>query len=147
MSSPDQAAGSVTRGRNPARRARRAKRLSVVLGGDVGQINQAPQHLTDSRWIERAVAAAYAPSRVIVFGSYARGDADEGSDLDLIVVEHEVPSKGEEMVRLSRAIGWVGKGVDVLVYTEREFARRSEVPGTAPYWARREGKVLYDAAA
>ena len=40
-------------------------------------------------------------------------------------------------------IGWVGKGVDVLVYTEREFARRSEVPGTAPYWARREGKVLW----
>ncbi len=93
--------------------------------------------------VRRAVAAAHAPSRVIVFGSYARGDADEGSDLDLMVVEREVPSKGEEMVRLNRAIGWVGKGVDVLVYTEREFARRSEVPGTAPYWARREGKVLW----
>lgn len=97
--------------------------------------------------VRRAVAAAHAPSRVIVFGSYARGDADEGSDLDLMVIERDVPSKGEEMLRLNRAIGWVGKGVDVLVYSEQEFARRSEVPGTAPYWARREGKVLYDAAA
>lgn len=97
--------------------------------------------------VRRAVAAAYAPSRVIVFGSYARGDADEGSDLDLMVIEREVPSKGEEMLRLNRAIGWLGKGVDVLVYSEQEFSRRAGVPGTAPYWAQREGKVLYDAAA
>lgn len=97
--------------------------------------------------VRRAVAAAHAPSRVIVFGSYARGDADEGADLDLMVVEREVPSKGEEMLRLNRAIGWVGKGVDVLVYSEEEFERRSQVPGTAPYWASREGKVMYDAAA
>lgn len=97
--------------------------------------------------VRRAVAAAHAPSRVIVFGSYARGDADEGSDLDIMVVERELPSKGEEMLRLSRAIGWIGKGVDVLVYSEEEFERRSQVPGTAPYWASREGKVVYDAAA
>ena len=95
--------------------------------------------------VKRAVAAAHAPSRVIVFGSYARGDADEGSDLDLMVIEREVPSKGEEMLRLNRAIGWIGKGVDVLVYSEKDFERRSNVPGTAPYWARQEGRVLYDA--
>lgn len=97
--------------------------------------------------VRRAVAAAHAPSRVIIFGSYARGDADEESDLDLMVVEREVPSKGEEMLRLNRAIGWVGKGVDVLVYSEEEFERRSQVSGTAPYWASREGKVMYDVAA
>ena len=43
--------------------------------------------------------------------------------------------------------GYIGKGVDVLVYSEEDFARRSAVPGTVPYWARIEGKVLYDAAA
>lgn len=92
--------------------------------------------------VRRAVAAAHTPSRVIVFGSYARGDADEGSDLDIMVVERDVPSKGDEMLRLNRAIGWIGKGVDVLVYSEEEFKRRSQVPGTAPYWASREGKVI-----
>lgn len=95
--------------------------------------------------VRRAVAVAHAPSRVIIFGSYARGDADEGSDLDLMVIERDVPNKGEEMLRLNRAIGWIGKGVDVLVYSEEDFARRSAVPGTAPYWAKVEGKVLYDA--
>jgi len=97
--------------------------------------------------VRHAVEAAHAPSRVIVFGSYARGDADEGSDLDLMVIEREVPNKGAEMLRLNRALGWIGKGVDVLVYSEEDFERRSSVPGTAPYWARIEGKVLYDATA
>lgn len=37
---------------------------------------------------QRMAAVARAPIRIILFGSYARGDADEGSDLDLMVVEN-----------------------------------------------------------
>jgi predicted nucleotidyltransferase len=41
--------------------------------------------------IERAgrvlIDAAPAPARVILFGSHARGDADEGSDFDFLVIE------------------------------------------------------------
>ena len=43
--------------------------------------------------VERAVSVATTPRRVILFGSYARGDADESSDLDLIVVEKEIPDQ------------------------------------------------------
>ena len=35
--------------------------------------------------VKRMVAAASGPSQVILFGSYARGTADEGSDLELLV--------------------------------------------------------------
>ncbi len=93
--------------------------------------------------VERLVKAAN-PSKVILFGSYARGDATEDSDLDLMVIEREVRNAGEEMIRLHRAVGNVGVGVDVLVYSDREASRRSQVPGTVLYWAFREGKVLYD---
>ncbi|MGH8606774.1 MAG: nucleotidyltransferase domain-containing protein, partial [Gammaproteobacteria bacterium] len=37
--------------------------------------------------VARLVAAATSPSQVILFGSYAQGTADEGSDLDLLVIE------------------------------------------------------------
>lgn len=94
--------------------------------------------------VARLVAAAN-PSKVILFGSYARGDATEDSDLDLMVIEREVQNAGEEMIRLHKAVGNVGVGVDVLVYSDGEASRRSQVPGTLLYWAFREGKVLYDA--
>lgn len=83
----------------------------------------------------------------MMFGSYARGDADEGSDLDLLVVEREVTDKAAEYLKLHRAIGPIGVGVDVLVCSQQEFDRRSQVPGTVPYWANKEGKLLHDAAA
>lgn len=75
----------------------------------------------------------------------ARGDANEQSDLDLMVIEPKVENAGEEMIRLHKAVGTVGVGVDVLIYSEEETARRSQVPGTILYWAFKEGKVVYDA--
>ena len=95
----------------------------------------------------RAANAASSPASVMLFGSYARGDADEGSDLDLLVIERDVPDKAAEYLKLHRAIGSMGVGVDVLVMSGEEFARRSQVPGTVPYWAVKEGKLLHDASA
>jgi predicted nucleotidyltransferase len=89
--------------------------------------------------VERLAVAASSPARVILFGSYARGTATEDSDLDLMVIEKELPDKPAEYLRLRRAIG-----VDVLVYSEEEALLRGQVPGTLLYWAFKEGQVLHD---
>lgn len=94
--------------------------------------------------VDRLAVAASSPARVILFGSYARGTATEDSDLDLMVIEKEVPDKAAEYLRLRRAIGGIGVGVDVLVYSEEEALRRGQVPGTLLYWAFKEGQVLHD---
>jgi predicted nucleotidyltransferase len=90
------------------------------------------------------ILSAVSPSRVILFGSHARGDADAGSDIDLMVIEATVSNPALEAARLYRAVGWVGVGVDILVYSEHEFARRSRVPGTVLHQALTEGKVVYE---
>ncbi|MFZ2854297.1 MAG: nucleotidyltransferase domain-containing protein [Rhodocyclaceae bacterium] len=95
----------------------------------------------------RLADCAAQPARVILFGSYARGDADTASDVDLMVIEPAFDDKAGEYLRLKEAIGRLGVGVDLLLCTESEFQRRSQVPGTVPYWAKKEGKVLHDAAA
>ncbi|MFZ4539462.1 nucleotidyltransferase domain-containing protein [Propionivibrio sp.] len=93
--------------------------------------------------VERILAVA-SPNRIILFGSQARGDTDADSDIDLMVIESRVGNPALEAARLYRAVGWVGKGVDILVYSENEFARRSTVPGTVLHQALTQGKVVYD---
>ena len=58
-----------------------------------------------------------------------------------------LPDKAAEHLRLKAAVGRVGVGVDLLLIEQRDFDRRSQVPGTLPYWAKKEGRVLHDAAA
>lgn len=94
--------------------------------------------------LDRVISAASHPSKVILFGSYARGDAGEHSDLDIMVVEPVVADRAQEMLRLQEAIGWIGVDVDVLVYSEAEFEQRRNWCSTPVYWALREGKVVYE---
>ncbi|HRI38112.1 MAG TPA: nucleotidyltransferase domain-containing protein [Nitrospira sp.] len=95
--------------------------------------------------VRRLVTAAN-PRKVILFGSFAEGTATSESDVDLLVIEREIDSKRAEMVRLRKAIGSIGFPVDVLVVSEGEIADWGHLPGTAMYWALKEGKVLYEAA-
>jgi predicted nucleotidyltransferase len=96
--------------------------------------------------IERAgralIDAASAPAKVILFGSHARGDADEGSDLDFLVIEHEVPDRLAEAVKLRRALRGLGAPVDVIVMDEALVKRRAKVKGTMVDRALREGRVV-----
>ena len=94
--------------------------------------------------VRRIVAVAHRPSKIILFGSYARGDAEVGSDVDLMVVEREIPNTGEEMMLLADAVGGLPLDVDILVYSEIEFEQRKDWCSTPVYWAAREGKVLYE---
>lgn len=96
---------------------------------------------------ERLAARAGSPLKVILFGSYARGDADEDSDLDLLVVEKDISDATAEYVRLREAIGPIGVGVDLLLLTEVELERRRDWCSTPVYWAVREGQVLHETAA
>jgi len=92
------------------------------------------------------IAAAAPASKVILFGSCARGEAHHDSDLDFLVVEPQVENRGMEMVRLRNAIGSVGVGVDILVFSSNQAEERSRFPGDVVYWAYKEGRVVYEGA-
>ena len=61
------------------------------------------------------------PAGVILFGSYARGDARENSELDFLVIEPELNDKFSEMVRLRQVLRPLRVPVDVLVYSQAEI--------------------------
>ena len=83
------------------------------------------------------------PAQVILFGSYARGDAQEDSDWDFLVIEPELQDKFNEMVRLRQVLRPLRIPVDVLVYSQAEITQMQSSCTTAVYWALQEGKVLY----
>ncbi|MBI4474341.1 MAG: nucleotidyltransferase domain-containing protein [Acidobacteria bacterium] len=100
---------------------------------------------TINRVVQTLVEAAR-PTKVILFGSYARGDARDDSDIDLLVVEPNVVSKRDEMVRLRRLLRPFRVPVDVIVVSETEFNDWAHLAGTVLYWANTEGKLLHEAS-
>jgi uncharacterized protein len=104
--------------------------------------------MTDERLIaeaSRRLADAAPDAKVILFGSHARGDAQPGSDLDLLVIEPKVKSRRAEFVRLREALGNLGVPVDLVVVPESHVEEWGHFEGTMLNDALREGRVLLPA--
>ncbi len=95
--------------------------------------------------VQRLVRA-YQPQRIYLFGSAARGDANEGSDYDLMVV---VPDSAPARHRRSRiayeVLRGTGIAADVLVCSESYFDQRTPLAASLPAAILREGRLLYAA--
>ncbi|MBF0419835.1 MAG: nucleotidyltransferase domain-containing protein [Magnetococcales bacterium] len=95
----------------------------------------------------RSIVAAVQPEQVILFGSYARGDAKFDSDVDLLVVEAEPFTASrcrfQEIARLERAMGTIPVATDILVYSLDEVERLKLSRNHVVARALREGKVLH----
>lgn len=83
------------------------------------------------------------PVRIILFGSYARGDITEESDLDFLVIEKKLKARRMETVRLRDALSPLRIPVDVLVISEKTYQEWKDLPGTVIYEAGLEGRIVY----
>ncbi len=94
----------------------------------------------------RLLIEAANPERIILFGSYSRGDFTKDSDLDLLVIVPRVVDRIEEMARLRLVLRNIPMAIDVVVYSREEMEEREHLRGTMLYHALHEGRVLHDAA-
>ena len=83
--------------------------------------------------------------KAIVFGSVARGDADAGSDLDLIIVADTARPFFERHKDFAGLYD-VWPRLDLLVYTPEEFAQMVAEERPLIIEALKEGVVLHEAA-
>ena len=99
------------------------------------------------REIERfcqKLARNYHPNRVVLFGSYAVGDARDDSDVDLLVSMDYCGN------RLGVAAGIIRDlkprfAVDLIIRTERELSLRLQQNDDFLTRAMQNGRVLYEA--
>ena len=90
----------------------------------------------------RLLAAAPAQTRVILFGSHARGEAGKHSDLDFLVIEPEVENWASESVRLGRTLKGMLVPADIIVVSEEPVREWRDVYGTMIHAALSEGREL-----
>ena len=91
----------------------------------------------------RRIVAEFDPDKIILFGSYARGEAKPGSDVDLLVVMPVKGSKRAKQLEIRAAVHDVGVPKDIVVSRPEEFQWRKETVGTIEHPAAREGEVVY----
>ncbi len=94
------------------------------------------------------------PIKVILFGSYAKGNVDADSDIDLVVIldEDHIPTTYDEkldmrvaaitaLVRLNQRVP-----IDVIVYTKAEYQELMKTKGTFLTELSETGKTIYEKA-
>ena len=88
------------------------------------------------------------PQLIVLFGSQARGDAREDSDLDLLIVGEADPREGRRsrLGRLYCALGHVPVSKDLLFYTPEEVEAWRGSRNHIIARALQEGRILYERA-
>jgi predicted nucleotidyltransferase len=94
--------------------------------------------------IARRIVDNFHPEKIILFGSQARGTADNHSDVDLLVISAIKEKRRELMVDMRRVLDKLEYAFDVIVLTREEFERDRKIPGTVGRYASKEGKVIYE---
>ncbi len=89
------------------------------------------------------IVERFHPEMIILFGSYARGEAGPDSDVDLLIVMPVRGSRREKAVQIGVALHDIRVPKDIIVTTPKDFEWRKEIPGTIERPAAREGMVLY----
>ena len=81
---------------------------------------------------------------MILFGSYARGNPNKHSDIDLMVIENTNLPIRQRGLNYGIALADLNTAKDVVVRTPAEYALRAESKNTLEYFVRKEGKILYE---
>ena len=93
-----------------------------------------------------ALLAAGQPERIILFGSRARGDNREDSDVDLLIVQASQPggSRWKELRRFRDALRGFPIAKDLLLFRPNEFDYWRDSLNHVVGRAVREGRLLYE---
>jgi uncharacterized protein len=94
--------------------------------------------------ITSGLQKAINPVKIYLFGSYATGNADNDSDIDLLVI---VPDTGKSMMELAiegrKSLGWIENSLDLIVCTEFQFDRFRNVKNSIMNEAFCFGRIIY----
>ncbi len=84
------------------------------------------------------------PDKIYLFGSYATGQANEDSDIDLLIVKDTIEPRHKRSIEIQRLLKGSKLPVDILVYTNDEFDREKSIHYSFVNSAISGAKLLYE---
>jgi len=91
------------------------------------------------------IVKEYKPQKIVLFGSYAYGEPDEDSDIDLLIVKDTDKRPIERWMEVKRLLRDRSRRTSVspLVYTPKELEERLAIKDFFIQEVLEKGKVLY----
>jgi predicted nucleotidyltransferase len=86
----------------------------------------------------------YEPERLYLFGSWARGEEDELSDVDMVVIKKTDTPFLERLREVAHLLPRDVGGVDILVYTPDEFISMEREGNAFVEMILEEGHLIYE---
>ena len=102
-----------------------------------------PQDAIDE--VVHQIAEQFQPQKIILFGSYARGNHRPESDVDLLVVMETDLKESKQSLAIRQYLN-IFFGLDLILYTPEHLKERIEMGDYFVQDILSEGKVLYEAS-
>lgn len=93
--------------------------------------------------ITKQIVQHYRPQKVILFGSAARGEFGEDSDVDMLIIK-ETPERRVDRIKKVLLAADYSFPLEPLVYTPAELEERKRLGDSFILEVLKQGKVLYE---
>lgn len=93
------------------------------------------------------IVEAVNPLKVILFGSFARGEDTKNSDYDLYILANDTDKddfRNQWKKARNSFRGFVDRDVDMVFNTPQEYDKNKDCRACVSYYADKEGVVLFD---
>ena len=117
--------------------------MAVVKVPTIDKRERIPQEAIDE--VVRQIAEKFKPQKIILFGSYARGNPRPESDVDILVVMETPLKESKQSLEIRHYLG-VMFGLDLIVYKPQNLEKRLEMGDWFLRDIIREWKVVYESS-
>ncbi len=96
--------------------------------------------------LRNTLAAKFQVRQIILFGSFAHGNPNLDSDIDVCIIADFSGQRKIEVIReMRRALtDLIVSPLDILLYQEHEFKERAALSGSLEYKILQQGILLYE---
>jgi predicted nucleotidyltransferase len=101
-----------------------------------------PQEAIDQ--VVEQIVEKFKPQKIILFGSYARGNARPESDVDMLVVMDTSLKEVQQAIQICQKIEY-RFGLDLIVHTPKHLAERVKMGDWFLRDVLKEGRIVYEA--